>query len=248
MRLYSIDGIEALTEQEGKEIAEEVLQIKGHTICLVNFEDDFGYSMLVFKDGHFIKDDFELHHRSKTREELKAWYVEAAHNTLFTDEELTAPLHSYDEYTHKQYFLNNYYGKRYGYISAFNIFHDDAERQAFKDKVKDLFYNPICFGYFTTPEPIEHMMKLQAALRASRDAIEQDYKYMKEAFLSELYNHEYAINWQGDWDVFSNFGHVEYGDQKGAADYMNELNFTEAQKKAFWDARREYYARQEQEA
>lgn len=44
-----------------------------------------------------------------------------------------------------------------------------------------------------------------------------------EAFVYEMCNHEYAINYyQGDWDVCSCFCKCEYGDDKDWRDYLKE--------------------------
>ena len=61
----------------------------------------------------------------------------------------------------------------------------------------------------------------------------QDFDFCEDAILTELYNHEYAINWQGDWDLFSCFGAVEYSDEKNAGDYMLELGWNDTQTAAF---------------
>ena len=93
-----IKEIEALTEEEVKEIAEEMLVIKEHNIYLVDFEGYFGYSRLVFKNNHHIyyANDYELHHnyltKDKERSEAKALlrerFIEGANNILFTEEEI----------------------------------------------------------------------------------------------------------------------------------------------------------------
>lgn len=240
-KFNGIYDIEAMTEQEAQENAAEVIEIKGHNVYFVDLEGYFGYSALVFKDGHHIKyaNDYELHHKGKTHEELKAWYIGALNHKLYTEEELQT-VTSYDDYTAKDYFIRNYYGMRYDYISAFNIFHNKEEEAAFDQAIKDKYYNPVCFGYFDTEEPVKKMIKLLSQLVKAREEMSKSPEYMKEAFYKELCNHEYCINWQGDYDVFSCFGRVTYGDDKRAEDYMNELKFTQEQKSAFYEARREY--------
>ena len=61
-----------------------------------------------------------------------------------------------------------------------------------------------------------------------RDLMESDHKFAQEAFEYEMANHEYPINWQGDWDVCSVFGDVEYDEEKGGREYLQELGFSEA--------------------
>lgn len=63
-----------------------------------------------------------------------------------------------------------------------------------------------------------------AELRAMMEA---DLDFARDAIEYEMFNHEYPINWQGDWDVASCFGNVEYDDCKYAEDYLKELGFTD---------------------
>lgn len=61
-----------------------------------------------------------------------------------------------------------------------------------------------------------------------RELMEGDHDFALEAFEYEMANHEYPINWQGDWDVCSVFGDVEYAEEKGGREYLEELGFSEA--------------------
>lgn len=54
MKEYTIRDIQAMTEADAATIALEKLDIKGHTVYLVDFGGYFGYSCLVFKNGHHI--------------------------------------------------------------------------------------------------------------------------------------------------------------------------------------------------
>ena len=71
----------------------------------------------------------------------------------------------------------------------------------------------------------------------------KDYDFAYDAFMREMFNHEYQINWQGNWDVLSQFGSIEYSDE--AEDnpdiYMDALGFSDDTKLAFHIARRHYY-------
>jgi hypothetical protein len=58
--------------------------------------------------------------------------------------------------------------------------------------------------------------------------MENNLNFAYEAFEYEMYNHEYPINWQGDWDVCSCFGECAYSDDKYGTDYLKELGFSEA--------------------
>ena len=61
---YTIKDIEALTEAEAKALALETLEVKGHTLYLVDFGGYFGYSCMVFKNDHHIyyANDYEIHY------------------------------------------------------------------------------------------------------------------------------------------------------------------------------------------
>lgn len=59
-----------------------------------------------------------------------------------------------------------------------------------------------------------------------RELIKKDEAFAEEAFMYEMGNHEYPINtYQGDWDVCSCFGDVEWDEEKDYVDYLRELGF-----------------------
>lgn len=60
-----------------------------------------------------------------------------------------------------------------------------------------------------------------------RELMENDEKFAESAFYYEMANHEYHINWQGDWDVCECFGSCEYDDDKGGADYLKEIGYSD---------------------
>ena len=66
----------------------------------------------------------------------------------------------------------------------------------------------------------------------------RDYGFAKGAFVYEMRNHEYAYAWDGDWDVCRCFGHVEGDDP---AKYFDQLGWEPQTRKAYKDARKEYY-------
>lgn len=65
--------------------------------------------------------------------------------------------------------------------------------------------------YFNRPNQLDELMKSVV--------------FAEDAFYYEMANHEYHINWQGDWDVCSCFGHCEYEDGKSATDYLLEMGY-----------------------
>lgn len=240
---YNITTIEALTETQAKEMATESMKIKDHDIYFVDFGGGFGFSALVFNNNHHIHyaNDYELHHSGRTKDELKSWYIEALNNKLFTDAELEAPIKDYDDYNRKGHYLHNYYGMRYDNVSAFHISTPENDKQFEKD-IKGLTYNPVSFSYMKDVKAIEHMKDLFKALLKRYEERKTSYDYMKDAFKHEMFNHEYAINsYQRNWDVLSCFYNVEYVESDSYEEYFNQLNLDEMTRKAYRDARREYY-------
>lgn len=66
----------------------------------------------------------------------------------------------------------------------------------------------------------------------------KDPVFAEEAFRYEMDNHEYAINWQGDWDVCSCFFSVEYESGKTGDDYLKESGCSDEIIKAYHRAAR----------
>lgn len=82
--------------------------------------------------------------------------------------------------------------------------------------------------YFNKPDKLSDLMK--------------DYDFALDAILYEMNNHEYAINWQADWDVCSVFGKVEYTEAEDELEqYFNQLHWEDTTRKAYLDAKREHY-------
>ena len=244
----NIDQIEQLTETEAKAMAEETMEIKGHTVYLVNIDGYFGYSAIVFKNGHQIKyaNDYELHHGYMMREQGKAalrqWYIDTMNGKLFTEEELVAPIKDYVEYRKKADFIRNLYIMQIDYVTAFFI-GDDKE---FEKKIKGKIYNPISFCYVDEKDIpfIQRQAKLMAKLQQRKEESETSFEYLKNAFIEEMYNHEYSINWSADADTLSAFGNIPteltWHDNYTLTDLFDALNFTDVQREAYRAARREY--------
>lgn len=248
MKEWFISDIENITEKEAREMALEKMELKGHNIYFVDFVGHFGYSKLVFKNGHHIyhANDYELHHRGnswckgKTREELREWYINGTNTTLFTEEEIAEPLTDYDEYNRKRHFLHSYYGMRTDYVSIFCCNPTKEQQAEFDRKTKTMTYNPVAFAYMPDAEFVKHHIELLKTLDKVKDNMSNDYEYLKKAYLHEMHNHEYGINWQADYDTLSAFGNVHYHDTDLNA-YFEELNFTDLQKQAYLDARTQYF-------
>lgn len=248
MKKWNITEIEAITEEKARELATEMMVIKEHNVYFVDFGKYFGYSCLVFANGHHIHyaNDYALHHSGKSVKELKKWYIEALNDTLFTETEIAQPLHSYDEYSRKLQYINNYYGMREDHLSIFCINPTEKQKEEYDKAKKEKVYNPIAFAYYDNDEFVTHHIELYNKLRNAKENMTNDYEYQKSAFLSEMYNHEYGYNWQGDYDVLSVFGNITYTEESDDLErYFKQLNFTNLQKKAYREARKEYFKKTE---
>lgn len=73
------------------------------------------------------------------------------------------------------------------------------------------------------------------------DTLMEDYGWALDAFYYEMGNHEYHINWQGDYDVINCFTDVEYVDAVSLNDYLDQTNWGEDTKRAYIDARTKFY-------
>lgn len=242
---YSIKNIESLTEKEAATMASEKLNIKGFNVYLINFEGYFGFSACVFANDHHIYyvNDYELHHRGKSHKELKKWYIETLNNKLFTDEEIKAPIKNYQDYNNKDYFIRNYIPQKYDHESMFGIYYTDEEAEkAHKEALKKYPYPcHSCFSYFKDRKIGDYINDLLTALEYSRAALENDFEYWKSAIKYEMYNHEYAINYQAEWEVINCFGRVEWlGDFTSLDTWLNKSTLNETQKKAYKAALAEY--------
>ena len=245
--VWTIDKIEKIDEDTAFDIAEDTTDIKEHNIYFVDFGGYFGYSVLVFKDGHHIHyaNDYELHHKygEPTHSELRKLYTERLNNILFTDAELAEPLAGYDEYKAKEYFLHNYYAMRVDYVSIFGDFRTENAKKAYKKQTAPMVYDPVGMCYVKDAEFVRHHVELFEALQKAREAMDSNFEYLKSAYLSEMFNHEYGINWQADFDTLSAFGNVKWhGDGEDTLDaYFDDLCMSDVQRRAYLAARREYF-------
>lgn len=85
----------------------------------------------------------------------------------------------------------------------------------------------IIHEYFNKPDPIPELMK--------------DFAFAEEAFYHEMAEHEYHINWQGNWDVCNCFGNVKYTEEDNELEqYFDQLGFEEQTRAAFFSARKKF--------
>lgn len=233
----TIHEIESLDENSVKAMAKEAIEIKGHTIYLADLGEYFGYSALVFADGRHIyhANDYALHHSGRTRDELRKWYVDTMNGKLFTEEELRTPSKDYAERHMKERYILNYYPQRREYQTSFCNFKDAADW--YKSDKESAVYSGVAFAYFKPSDRqfVEHLTELYETFKACNSPL-RDYTHAKDAFKYEMFNHEYPINWQGDFDVISCFTRVKY---KGDGTELDQTGWTDEIKRAYCDAARE---------
>ena len=239
---YTIRDIETLTEAQAAEMATEATEIKGHQIYFVDFGGYFGFSVLVFADGHHIKyaNDYELHHKGKNRDELREFYLDSLRRKLFTADEMET-VSDYQDKQAKEYYIRNYYGLRRDHVSMF-FCGPDEEREKLRKKTEKKIFSHVFLSFYDKKDAdfVKSGEKLLAALE-NAEPDKSNSEYWKSAFLREMFNHEYGINWQADFDVCSCFGNCS---SVANIDDLNALfdacNFSDVQRAAYMAARREY--------
>ena len=246
----TIREIEALTENEVKEMTTDVINYKGYNVYFVDLGGYFGYSRLVFKNGFHIHyaNDYELHHPSAkgNKEVLRKDFESGMKHKLFEEDDMKQ-ISSYDDYNEKNYWIRNYFPMEFKRMSMFVFEGTDEAKQLEAELQKSKWYlSQVCFCYFEDIYPLEKAKQLLETLEKAKEQT-NTIEYWIAAFEHELFNHEYLINLQGNWDVFSCFGNVEYkGDTKDGldevVDYMKQLKmFDKMHLDAFKTAYNNYY-------
>ena len=192
MKSSTIYEIEALTQYEAEQSKTEKHVIKGHECYLIDLGGYFGYSCLVFKSGHHIYyvNDYELHHQGKTRDELTEIYLDKMNNKLFTEAELMEPVKTYNEYTHKSYYVRNYWVMQFDHVSSFYIGEPD-ERQ--KKAHNTMIFCPVCFCYVNDLETVKNANKFINNIESTYREAMKNKEIFRNMISYELANHEAGI-------------------------------------------------------
>ena len=235
-KAMTIGEIESLDENSVKAMAKEAIEIKGHMVYLADLGGYFGYSALVFSGGRHIyhANDYALHHGNikDNAQSLRDWYIKTMNGKLFTEDELRTPSDNYSQRQAKERYLHNYYPMKREYQTIFCSF--DKAAEWYKRDKESAIYSEIAFAYFKPCDAmfVAHLNGLFEAFKACNNPL-RDYAHAKEAFEHEMWNHEYAINWQGDYDVISCFARVAY---KGDGTEIDQTGWTDEIKRAYHDA------------
>ena len=254
--MWDIKKIESLTGSQAKEIAEMVLKVKGYDVYFIDFGGYFGYSKCVFYgENHcFHADDYELHHGNMglSKAELTELYIRGIHvfgglgnidKMLFDDAEMDV-VNGYTDYDKKLEYIRDVYSQREKYVSVFQLHHNEEERRAYAERVKDMYLSRVAYAYYDDWKFVESISGLRDRLEAAKEKVDRTYEYLKDGFLYEMFNHEYGINYQRNYDVLSCFGNIVYSRSvNDLDDYFEQLGYGETEKLAYRDARKEYFRR-----
>ena len=84
--------------------------------------------------------------------------------------------------------------------------------------------------------------KLEEFINGDRiDELMKDPEFAEDAIYYEMGNHEYHINtYQGNWDVCSCFGNVEYNEWDDPAEYFKQLGWEQQTIDAYERARKRF--------
>lgn len=105
-----------------------------------------------------------------------------------------------------------------------------------------MILNRVCFAYYSDRDFVKKCAQLQQGIESAANANADNFDYWESAFLYEMDNHEYGINWQADYDVISCFANVD-----GVKDYENReklfdaAGFSDLQRRAYAAALAEHY-------
>lgn len=226
---FSASYIECLNDAEH-------VEVKGHNVCLVDLGGAWGYSALVTCEGRHIyyANDYQLHHRNRTADELRDFYIEELNNKLFTDDELAQEC-DYKGLKARDEYIRNYYSMRRDYQSYWCYDKKDI-KQWYKDEADTVIFSRIAYAFYHDydVDHVERMNELMDTLHRVNDPL-RDYSHAFDAFKREMFNHEYAISWQGDWDVIRLFADVDGDD---ADDMLPKTGWGDEIIRAYRDAAR----------
>lgn len=191
------EQVENLEEEKAKENAEEQITIKGYNCYFINLPPYYNYSVLVYKNGHYITQDLELHHPSKkgNKEELKKLYIESLTQKLFTPDEIDMPIMTLQEEQLKEYFVRNYYKEQYDNLSLFYI--GEKQYEELERKIKEGGYKYDAMALFTVfkseEERNDALNVYYTFLKRQKEYKKRDgINYFREHIRKELFNHEYG--------------------------------------------------------
>ena len=200
--LNSIHGIEALTQEEVETLYNKLLNsekhnIKGFDVYFIDLGGYFGFSALVFGNNHHIyyANDYELHHKHMTREELRTWYIDTLNHKLYSESELLNSINDYDEYRAKEHFIRNYWIQQFDHFSMFAIISTPEQEKAFEqERNKYKYTNNVSFCYVNDLKALKNIDYLKH-LDIEYKKLKSDNDKFRTMIRYELRNHEACITY-----------------------------------------------------
>jgi len=133
---------------------------------------------------------------------------------------------TYEEYRQKKHIEVND-------LPIFFAFSDDQFKKAMEERgltINDtdkVYRLPISGGFYLRKDA--DIIRAFFSKEDELSALMKDKEFAEEAYYYEMCNHEYAINWQGDWDVCSVFSDIEleYSDNYDYTDYLKMAGLEE---------------------
>lgn len=223
MKELNIRDIENANEGNIAAMAEEHLRIKGHDVYMVDLGDCWGYSSLVYFGGAPIShaNNYALNHPHRSAEELRTLYLAALTAKLYTDEELAAPLTGYADYRRRCDYLVNLHSQRQPYVSAFYIGDN-------RPNTDGMYCDHVSYAWYADANFVRRRAVLAEQVKRLFETVQEDERFMAEAFETEMWNREYCINWSGDSEVLGVFG------------FRSVKDLTSMQRRAYAKARANY--------
>lgn len=220
---------------------EELLIKNQFPVIIADVGGHFGLSRFVFnQDEKQLKycNYYELHlgYLNGDKKAIRERLIEGLNTKIYTESELLEPDSDYTSQETKRYFLHNYYYPNCDYITAFCISGTKDEKEL-NEKIKNdnLVYDPLQFCYVSDPEKVKAHIDLYK--RMEKAFISDSYDYWFKAFKHEMYNHEYAINYQGDWDVINCFTKLTGKYSENREELLSRVNLYRNTKKGIQSRR-----------
>lgn len=118
-------------------------------------------------------------------------------------------------------------------------FEKEMNKRGLTSKDTDKIYSLSSTGGFYLRSDAEKVHEFIHRIDPLPELMKDD-DFAESAFYYEMKNHEYHINWQGDWDVCNCFGDCEYKEQNTYRDYLKIIGYSENTVQAFYRARRKF--------
>lgn len=243
MNHYVITEICKISEREASEMAVLKKEIEGHQVSLCNLGVPLGYSPLVFLRGKHqcYANEYESHHGCKDEKEPMERYETSLGHKLNEEYAFAKEVEDYAQGRGKKSYFCCYRPLQLDRESAVLTAPMEEKRARHRKKISSRNYDPVGFCYFYNPAIVDRHKERYDQLVFSKRETSKSYPFMKNAFRKDMATHEYVYSYD-DHAILYAFGGVSW--DESLDECFASLKFTEKQKKAYADARREYLTAQ----